>query len=54
MKKLLRKKMWKKGKTKYGTFMFNLVEKLNSDGYLTYPKGNYHLDRKGDLYRFKV
>ncbi|EQM25413.1 hypothetical protein N399_24540 (plasmid) [Bacillus licheniformis CG-B52] len=30
MKKRLRKKIWKKGRTKYGMFMFNLVEKLNS------------------------
>lgn len=54
MKKRLRKKMWKKGNTRYGKPMFNLVEKLSTEMYVTFPIGNYHLDRKGDLYRFIV
>ncbi|KYC94907.1 hypothetical protein B425_1817 [Bacillus amyloliquefaciens] len=40
MKKRLRKKAWMSGNT--------------ADGYVYYPKGRYHVDRKGNMYKFKI
>ena len=54
MKKRLRKKAWMSGNTKHGEFMFNVIDKVNADGYVYYPKGRYHVDRKGNMYKFKI
>ncbi|MFE1562747.1 hypothetical protein KEM64_09540 [Bacillus velezensis] len=54
MKKRLRKKAWMTGNIKQGEFMFNVIDKVNADGYVYYPKGRYHVDRKGNMYKFKI
>ncbi|GJI61776.1 hypothetical protein [Bacillus velezensis] len=54
MKKRLRKKAWMTGNIKQGEFMFNVIDKVNADGHVYYPKGHYHGDRKGNMYKFKI
>lgn len=54
MKKRLCKKVWMLGNIKYGEFMFNVIDKVNVDGYVYYLKGCYYVDRKGNMYKFKI